>query len=106
MRITNSNTNYSSAILPSIKNLFMSKLFGIGFAAAIVFAAFAPSSSAFATTFDAQTVPNRFECSTQTFFCVQINGAYDPSVPNACRWVSTYYGSGWTVGICHPDLWW
>ncbi|PID32438.1 hypothetical protein CR970_00500 [Candidatus Saccharibacteria bacterium] len=51
-------------------------------------------------------VPNRYLCSQWTKLCVQINGAHVYGVPNACRMVWEWYGSGMHESGCTPGYWW
>lgn len=89
------NTNIGQASAGKMKRLSKIKLFSFGIAAlAIVATSFAPYSAS------AATVPNRYECSYWTQLCVQINGAHVNGLPNACRWVWTWYSSGANKNIC------
>ena len=52
------------------------------------------------------TVPNRFECSRWNNTCRQVNGAYVPGLPHACRMVWSIFTGPYNTSQCHPNLWW
>ena len=64
-----------------------------------------------ATPADAGTVPNRYYCNaiqgqSNSGWCYQVNGAYDPSVPRQCHWkYSGMSGKPKTLYYTNCDSW-
>ncbi len=114
------------SFLSTIKSLSKAKFLALGFVAfaiavtapASAFAASTPtltaspvaaSASAYGTAGEVTPlgmVPNRYQCSQWTKLCVQINGAHVSGLPNACRMVWEWYGSGMHESGCTPGWWW
>lgn len=92
----NNEGGYMKIKTINIKSKIMRASF-VAFIAVLSVTAVTPSASA-------ASVPNRYQCSNWTQKCVQINGAHNPSLPNSCRMVWNWYGSGPSTSICNS--WW
>ena len=120
MSSTSINIKSGQTFASSIKKGFKNRLLAVGVAVFMAVASvplFSPSAfaavnagseyAAAGTVIGPNAmVPNRFQCSQWTKLCVQINGAYVPGLPHACRMVWNYYGSGMHESGCTPGYWW